>query len=320
MLDSLLDSLLDATIVPGFSRIGYEVRSRTGGWRAVSSYDLTGATVVITGVTSGIGASAARSMRAIGASLVVVGRDATRTNEAVESLRETEGPGAVNAVLADMSELDQVSEAAARIAKDHPRIDVLVHNAGALLAQRQLTSSGDEVTIAAQVLGPFLLTTTLLPALRSGEGRVITVASGGMYAAPLPNLAAGEQLAMTPKAYDGTRQYAIAKRAQVTLNEMWADREPAVHFHCMHPGWADTPGVQASLPMFRRITRPVLRTADQGADTVVWLAADPHGAASTGGFWCDRARRPIHRLPSTTRSDTPPARDALWQWCVDQTS
>jgi NAD(P)-dependent dehydrogenase (short-subunit alcohol dehydrogenase family) len=89
--------------------------------------------------------------------------------------------------------------------------------------------------------------------------------------------------------------------------------------HAMHPGWADTPGVQRSLPTFRRLTAPLLRSGDQGADTIVWLAADDGAPlATTGGFWLDRRRRALHRLGSTRRSDTPAQREALWAWCVQR--
>jgi hypothetical protein len=96
---------------------------------------------------------------------------------------------------------------------------------------------------------------------------------------------------------------------------MWA-ADPAaseVAFHAMHPGWADTPGVASSIPVFRAVTRPILRTADQGADTISFLAAAPADALGSGGFWCDRERRSIHRLGSTRRADTPDARRALWE-------
>ncbi|MFM8311816.1 MAG: hypothetical protein ACKOAZ_07940, partial [Ilumatobacteraceae bacterium] len=184
----------------------------------------------------------------------------------------------------------------------------LVHNAGALDRERAVTRQGFERTIATHVLGPHLLTRMLA---RCSE-RVITVSSGGMYAAPLTvtRLQMGAD-------YKGAEQYARAKRAQVTLNEMWAARVPAgdVVFHAMHPGWADTPGVAASLPTFRRVVGPLLRTPAEGADTIVWLAADDdRPARSSGLFWLDRAERPIHRIPSTRRSDTPERRAALWEW------
>jgi NAD(P)-dependent dehydrogenase (short-subunit alcohol dehydrogenase family) len=138
-----------------------------------------------------------------------------------------------------------------------------------------------------------------------------------MYATGL----AVRHLQMSAVDYRGSEQYARAKRAQVTLNEMWAVRvaPSATVFHAMHPGWADTPGVEAALPTFRRITRPLLRTAEQGADTMVWLAADDSVARSSGGFWHDRRRRSIHKVPSTRRSDTHQRRVELWEWCIEQT-
>ena len=125
---------------------------------------------------------------------------------------------------------------------------------------------------------------------------------------------------MAPNNYRGSQQYALAKRAQVTLNEMWADRidQTEVVFHAMHPGWADTPGVRESLPTFRRVLGPLLRTPAQGADTLVWLAADPEPERCTGKFWLDRRVRPIHRVPSTRNSDRPGIRVALWDWCVER--
>ena len=82
----------------------------------------------------------------------------------------------------------------------------------------------------------------------------------------------------------------------------------------MHPGWADTPGVAQSLPGFRRITGPVLRTAEQAADTAVWLVASEPTPPS-GEFWHDRAIRPTHYLPVTRSRDADLAR--VWRYCLD---
>ena len=78
----------------------------------------------------------------------------------------------------------------------------------------------------------------------------------------------------------------------------------------MHPGWADTPGVRNSLPGFHRLTRRVLRTPEEGADTIVWLAAADAPANSTGGFWLDRQARLTHVLPGTKSSED--EEKALW--------
>jgi dehydrogenase/reductase SDR family protein 12 len=119
------------------------------------------------------------------------------------------------------------------------------------------------------------------------------------------------------RAYDGTVQYAQAKRAQVMLTELWARRlaGSGVVVHAMHPGWAETPGVLTSLPDFAEKQRGSLRTPEQGADTAVWLAAAPAAAASSGGFWFDRAPAATHmRFGGTTSS--PAEYNQLWQQCA----
>jgi hypothetical protein len=84
-----------------------------------------------------------------------------------------------------------------------------------------------------------------------------------------------------------------------------------VRFAAMHPGWADTPGLQRSLPRFHRLTRPLLRDDRQGADTIVWLATAPAAEVPGGRFWHDRRPRPTHRLPRTHESAED--RRALWR-------
>ena len=308
----VVDRLLEVPVVTSFSRIGPVVRRRTAGWTELDSVRLDGRVVLVTGATSGLGNAAARQFVRCGATVVVLGRDEAKLAGVATDLS---AGGRVEQLVADMGDLDAVRRVAAEYLARHDRLDVLVHNAGALTADRRESPQGFEQTVASQVVGPFLLTSLLLPALRrSAPGRVITVSSGGMYAAPLTV----NRLQMGAD-YRGTEQYARAKRAQVTLNELWAGRVPRdeVVFHAMHPGWADTPGVATSLPQFRRVMGPLLRTPAEGADTVVWLGADDgEPIASTGGFWLDRARRPIHRLGSTRRSDTPERRRDLWQWVV----
>ena len=310
---SFLDRAMDTLVVPGFSRIGYAVRSRS--FTPLSEMSLAGKTVVVTGHTSGLGLAAAKQMRAMGADLVLVGRDATRSTRAGETVRDEPGSGSVDVMVADMGDLQAVAHLASTIASSRSSVDVVVHNAGALLKTRERTAAGHDMTLAVHVLGPFLLTHLMLPLLAASKGRVVTVASGGMYAVPLPDFSRGHSLELPDDKYDGTRQYAIAKRAQVTLNEMWATESSAggISFHAMHPGWADTPGVASSIPVFRAVTRPILRNAAQGADTISWLAAVDASMVGSGGFWCDRERRPIHRLASTRRADTAESRRALWE-------
>ena len=85
----------------------------------------------------------------------------------------------------------------------------------------------------------------------------------------------------------------------------------------MHPGWADTPGIEASLPRFRGIVGPFLRTPEQGVDTLLWLAAAPEAAASTGRLWLDRRARSFDKI-RRTRVDAAQAAE-LWAACEELT-
>ena len=110
---------------------------------------------------------------------------------------------------------------------------------------------------------------------------------------------------------------AVAKTSGVPLERrigvaFWL-RDDRIAVHAMHPGWADTPGLETGLPGFRTVLGPVLRSPDQGADTIVWLAAAEHPGRVTGRFWLDRAPRSTSKLvPSGA---TPQAREALWDRC-----
>jgi NAD(P)-dependent dehydrogenase (short-subunit alcohol dehydrogenase family) len=311
--NDLVDAAVELPIAPSFTRLGHDIRSRTDHWQPVGT-DMAGRVVVVTGATSGLGRSATITLAELGATVVLVGRDAARTEAACAEIRGRTGNDQLEFAVADMGDLRAVEALATELARRHDRIDVLIHNAGALTADRRESPQGIEMTVASQVMGPFLLTARLLAQLRvGGPGRVLTMSSGGMYSAA----STVERLQMGAD-YKGAEQYARAKRAQVTLNEMWAQRvDPAdVVFHALHPGWADTPGVAESLPTFRKIVGPLLRSPEQGADTLVWLACADGATASSGQFWLDRRVRSIHRLPPTRRSDTPQRRQRLWDECA----
>ena len=316
-MNTFLSNALDAAVVPGFSKIGYAIRKRLGNWQPISSFDLRGKTVVITGPTSGLGEQVARQLALTGANLVLVARNEEKCARVIDEITPLCTGEKPVFVRAEMGDLESVRSACAAIQQQFTRVDVLIHNAGALLNTRQISPQGIEQTIASHVVGPFLMTTLLLPLLKGG--RVVTVSSGGMYSSGLPTFNNGETLEMPAHKYGGSKQYAIAKRAQVTLTEMWATREPQTEFVSMHPGWADTPGVQESIPGFRRVTAPILRSASEGADTIAWLAAVNPLPGASGTFWSDREVRPTHKTPQSRKLDTEVNRESLWQQ-VDQMS
>lgn len=311
---TIIDRALEWPVATSFTRIGCAVRRRIARWRPLDAYDLSGRVALVTGATSGIGFAAAEALLRMRAQVIVLGRDATRTARAQRELVGRTGSDRVSTVLASMDDADEVRRAAAAVISQHPRLDILVHNAGALAAAYRRSPMGVEETSAAQLAGPFLLTGLLLDHLAAAApGRVITVSSGGAYLVPLT--VAG--LDPAPAEFDGGRQYARAKRAQIALTELWAERtrERNVVFHAMHPGWVDTPGLAASLPRFRSVLSPLLRSPEEGADTIAWLAGDAEAARTNGAFWFDRGPRPTHRLARTRAADTAERRARLWAWC-----
>ncbi len=318
---SVLDKVIEATIIPSFTALGPGARRRLFDWKTLESYSLTGQTVVITGGTSGIGEEGAEIIAALGANLVIVARDQAKTEATVDRIKAATGNANISYVLADLGKQDNVRSAAAEIGNKHEVIHTLIHNAGALVPERRRADNGTDLAVELMVAAPFLLTGLLLPPLKAaGPGRVLTMSSGGMYSQPL----SVSRLEMTDEDYAGAAQYALAKRAQVVLNEMWADKiDPSeVVFHALHPGWVDTPGVSEALPGFSKILGPLqlLRSPREGADTMVWLTADDRALESTGDFWHDREIRPTHKIPTTKSSDSPERRRRLWQWCESHTN
>jgi len=118
------------------------------------------------------------------------------------------------------------------------------------------------------------------------------------------------------KPYKPATAYAQTKRAQVMLAELLAEKlkHTGITVNSMHPGWVDTAGLQQGMPRFRRLMRLGLRSLEQGADTIVWLAASKKAAQATGKFWFDRRSRPTHRLQSTR--NTPQEYERFWHECL----
>jgi dehydrogenase/reductase SDR family protein 12 len=302
-LPSLLDTVLDRTLL-GYGNLGY--LARRPGWQDELPR-LDGKVAVVTGAKTGLGRATAKGLAELGATvrMAVRGRE---DGERVKAELEAEVPGARLAV--DVLDVSSLAGVRAYAASFQGPLHVLVHNAGVMPAERAETEEGHERMLATHVLGPHLLTKLLRPAMPRGA-RVIWVASGGMYGQRLR----ADDLQYLRGDYKPTTGYARTKRAQVVLSELWAQElaGDGIAVHAMHPGWADTPGIASSLPGFRRLFGPILRTHEQGADTIVWLAAAGEPGSSSGGFWHDRRERPTH-YAGRTREDADERR-ALWEAC-----
>lgn len=328
MIKNLLDSVIERTVIPSFSSIGARVRKRLFSWKKLEAYNLNSQVIVLTGGTSGIGEYAALLYAQLGATLVIIGRNETKTQELVDSLKTTTGNVSIHAVIGDLGQRGDVLNVASEIADRFPIVNTLAHNAGALFNTRKRADNGIDLGVELMVSTPFLLTGLLLPQLmaasaadpESKPARVLTMSSGGMYTEALTV----SGLEMDEDNYQGAKQYARAKRAQVVLNEMWAEKVPAsrVVFHSLHPGWVNTPGITEALPGFSKILSPLglLRTPREGADTLVWLSADSAASQCSGEFWHDRAIRSIDMSQKTRKADTQERRSRLWAWCETTTN
>jgi dehydrogenase/reductase SDR family protein 12 len=289
-----------------FTNLGYLLHSRR--FEPLDA-DLSGKVAVVTGAGGGLGFETSRVFARMGVHVVMVGRSEDKLQRASKSIA-----GTTSIEVADLSLLAEIRRLADALRNE--RIDILVNNVGVLLPERHVTEEGLEVTFATDLAGQFLLTNLLLPRLvQSAPARVITVSSGGMYSARIDP----DDLQFERRRYTGTAAYASAKRGQVIISEMWAERFPdlGVTFHSMHPGWARTQGVAQSLPTFNKVMQPLLRTPAQGADTIVWLAAAKEPGQTSGRFWFDRAVAPVHLVESTRETNEDRVR--LWRQLVEVT-
>lgn len=236
---------------------------------------MDGKVIVLTGATSGIGRVAADTLAACGATVVAIGRDP----------QKIAGLGYEGHV-ADLSSMAEVRRVADVIRARHARIDVLVNNAGALYAKRVVTPEGFEKTFALNHLGYFLLTERLRDRVRE---RIVNVASaahlrGSMHWDDL-------QLQRYPK--QGREAYRQSKLANILFTRELARRlaGTGVTANAIHPGFVATNFVRdnGGIPaLVMRLTRPLQRTPEQGADTLIWAVTAPELTHVTGQYFSDR--------------------------------
>jgi dehydrogenase/reductase SDR family member 12 len=311
-LTDALDTALDRSVVLGYGSVGLALRRRLPGWPE-DPPRMDGKAVLVTGASAGLGLAAATGFAQLGATVHALGRNQRRADQGVRALLDAVPGADVRPAVCDLSSLSRIEAFTAGFCEREPRLDVLVNNAGLMPYEREYSVDGHELMFATHVLAPFALIARLSPLLEAGApSRVIMVSSGGMYAEGLPP----DDFESEEADYNAKKLYARTKREQVVIGELWAERLQArgVFVHSMHPGWADTEGVRQFMPRFRSLTRPILRSPEAGADTVVWLGGAPEAIQSTGGFWQDRRPRPTHYLIGAS-AESEASRRRLMQRC-----
>jgi NAD(P)-dependent dehydrogenase (short-subunit alcohol dehydrogenase family) len=274
-----------------------------------------GKTVLITGGTSGIGKAAAVALAAMGAYVVVVGRNPERGEAALEEIKARSHSESVELMLADLSVQAEVGRLAGEFQERHDRLDVLANNAGLVQSRRTETAEGIETTLATNHLAPFLLTNLLIARLKeSAPSRVITVSSEAQRWGKMDF----EDVQSTRK-YRGFPVYGMTKLANIMFTYELAERlkGTGVTANCLHPGPVGTNfGKNNAGPMalFFRLGKPFMRSPEQGADTLVWLAVSPEVEGVSGKYFSDRKE-----IEAKEVAHDPAARRTLWTISEDLT-
>jgi NAD(P)-dependent dehydrogenase (short-subunit alcohol dehydrogenase family) len=248
---------------------------------------MSGQTCLVTGATSGIGKETALRLATLGATVIIVARDAARGEAAAAEIGSRVPRATVEVMTADLSSLAQVRRLAGEVLARQDRLDVLVNNAGVISTRRQLTTDGLEVTFAVNHLAPFLLTTLLRGLLeRSAPARVVTVSSAAhkqARAIPWDDLPYGGRSAQG-------QAYPLSKLLNILFTSELARRlhGTGVTANCLHPGFVRTAlgrdvtgALGAVLPLILRVQPGPA----SGAETPVYLASSPEVARVTGGYF-----------------------------------
>ena len=249
---------------------------------------MKGKICLITGGTNGIGKSTAHELASMGATVVIVGRDARKTSQVVEEIRAASGNDTVDSLLADLSSQQEVRRLANEFESKYSHLDVLLNNAGAVFMQRQLSVDGIEMTFALNHLASFLLTNLLLDKIKaSAPARIINVSSGAHTSGKIEFDNLQGELAFSSRAYGNSKLATIlftmelARRLEGT----------GVTVNALHPGFVST-GFGKNNPGFlmkviRAVVPLIARSPEKGAETSIYLASSPDVQSITGRYFVD---------------------------------
>lgn len=322
------------------------VATRVEELAGIEGVDLRGVTALVTGGTAGIGRETALALGRLGATVLVQGRDRERGEAVLAELRDS-SPGDTELYLADFETMATVEQLGSRIRAEHDKLDVLVNNAGGYFGSGALTEDGIERTFAVNHLAPFVLTLELLPSLRAGSGRVVTVSSEAHRRGELPAAVRPEETPETTEGeanqdggsprlnpesfrtvsdYGGWPAYTRSKLANVLFTVELAERlDPAsITTNCCHPGVVPGSGftrnmiwpARAAAGLLGRLPSwpptPFVDTPREASATQTYLAGSPELADVSGTYFMDcEPKTPDERARDAG------LRQALWNTSVE---
>jgi NAD(P)-dependent dehydrogenase (short-subunit alcohol dehydrogenase family) len=269
-----------------------------------------GKTVLITGATNGIGKVAALEIAKQGATVVIVGRDKTKTENVTNELRAASGNKNIEFILADLSSQKDIHKLASDFKAKHSRLDVLINNAGGFFDKRKTTVDGLEYTFAFNHLGYFLLTNLLLDVLKaSSPSRIVSVSS----AAQAPGKMHWDDVQLTHN-YGAMKAYYQSKLMNVMFTYELAKRlvNTGVTANTLHPGVVNTGFASGAGGLwgfaFGLIKRFGAITPEQGADTMIYLATSSEVEGITGKYF---DKRKVQKTNPISYDDA--ANKRLWE-------
>ncbi len=259
--------------------------------------------ILITGATDGLGKATALALAQSGATVLLHGRDQARLEVTRQEIITATGNDRLETYRADFSRLDDVRALAQSLLAQHPRLDMLINNAGIVGGspgdtQRQLSQDGYERVFAVNYLAPFLLTHLLLPALRhTPPSRIINVASAGQRPIQFDDV-------MMERHYEPMDAYRQSKLAQVMFTIDLAQQLQADHItvNSLHPA-----SLMPTKMVYEYFGR-TMSTLEDGVNSVMRLATDPSFDTVTGKYFDEQ-----QEAKANAQANDAAARHQLWQ-------
>ena len=267
---------------------------------APSGSSMQGKICIVTGANSGIGKATALGLAQMGATVVMVCRDRTRGEAAQSEIQAKSGNHAVDLLIADLSSQQSIRQLVEQFRQRYAQLHVLINNAGVFNLTRHETMDGLEMTLAVNLLAPFLLTNLLLDVIQaSAPARIINVSSDSHEAGYIKM----DDLQMK-HFYRPMRAYGQSKLGLVLFTYEIAHRlqGAGVTVNALHPGFVATHIAQGNLPpVARTIAKLVLSSLgvspEEGAKTSIYLASSPDVEGVTGKYFVKSI--PVRSAPIT---------------------
>ncbi|MBD7966614.1 SDR family oxidoreductase [Paenibacillus gallinarum] len=273
---------------------------------------------IVTGANSGMGLATSMELALQGYHVVMACRNEERGRIALKEAITATGSKQIELMKLDLGSLHSIRSFVSEFTANHPKLDVLINNAGVVCLRREETSDGFEMTLGVNHLGHYLLTRLLIPSLKAAaEARVINVSSGAYKVGKIhredPNL---------KKRYHVIKSYSQSKLANILFTRELAERLQGTNItvNALHPGAVGTNiGINrttgfgtAIMAMVRKI--PSFLTPEEGARTAIYLAVHPEVKGITGEYFYEQEIQELK--PNALDKETA---TFLWNWSAQQT-